>query len=142
MDQRSVYLAKYRGAASQRYHFALFIPNAVIDGRDLTQDFKSASCKGTVIHVVGEPVMSGYKLEIKRDYECANSRDLDALVLLGHVDSSLLYNPPVASFIKEDTPRGALERQIALVPPPKGGQNVRAPVDGVNTPGGKRRVTG
>ncbi|KAK3935021.1 hypothetical protein QBC46DRAFT_58986 [Diplogelasinospora grovesii] len=133
MASRSVYLATYRGSASQRAHFAIFIPNAADDSRDLSVDFRSDSTKGTVIHVVGEPVMNGYTLEFKRNYECKDSRDLQKLVRLGTVDAANLYDPPSTKFVKESTPRGTLEREAAKVAPPRGGQNVRAPIDGVTT---------
>jgi hypothetical protein len=133
MTHRSVYLAKYRGSPNQRAHFAIFIPNATDDGRDLSREFRSISCKGTIIHVVGEPVMNGYTLEFKRNYECSSSRDLQEMVLLGYVDPTNLYNPPYTKLVKENTPRETLEREAAVVPPPQGGQNVRAPIDGVST---------
>ncbi|KAJ6436487.1 C2H2-type domain-containing protein [Purpureocillium lavendulum] len=133
MTYRSAYLAKYRGSASQRAHFAIFFPNAADDGKDLSREFRSSSCKGTIIHVVGEPVMNGYTLEFKRNYECSTSRDLQEMVPLGYVDPALLYTPPNTKFVKENTARAGLEREAAMVPPPRGGQNIRAPIDGVNS---------
>ncbi|KAH6645233.1 hypothetical protein BKA67DRAFT_665069 [Truncatella angustata] len=100
MTPRSVYLAMYRGSASQRAHFALFIPNATDDRSNISQDFRSISCKGIIIHVVGEPVMNGYTHEFKRNYETNTSRDLQELVLLGQVDSVNLYDPPNNVFVK------------------------------------------
>ncbi|KAF4502408.1 hypothetical protein FAGAP_1378 [Fusarium agapanthi] len=35
--------------------------------------------------------------------------------------------------VKEYVPRGIIERQAASVTPPPRGQNIRAPIDGVNT---------
>lgn len=133
MTYRSVYLAKYRGSASQRAHFAIFVPNAADSNKDLSREFRSSSCKGTIIHVVGEPVMNGYALEFKRNYECSTSRDLQEMILLGYVDSATLYNPSYSKFMKENHPRERLEREAAMVPPPPGGQNIRAPIDGVRT---------
>lgn len=131
MSYRSFYLAKYRTSKSQRAHFAIFIPNADSDSDNLGHDFRSRSCKGTVIHVVGEPVMAGYTLEIKRNYECSTSQDLKKLVLLGYVDTCNVYEPKSSSYVKETSPRSTLERHASTVPPPPRGQNVRAPIDGV-----------
>ncbi|KKZ68789.1 hypothetical protein EMCG_01002 [[Emmonsia] crescens] len=55
MDPRNVSLIAYRNAASQRAHFAIFVPTA------------SNQDRGTMIHVVGAP-MAGYRLEFKRNY--------------------------------------------------------------------------
>ncbi|KFA75740.1 hypothetical protein S40288_04954 [Stachybotrys chartarum IBT 40288] len=133
MSHRSVYLAKYRSSSRQRAHFAIFIPDIGIEGRDLGKSFRSASTKGTVIHVIGEPVLAGYALEIKRNYECKESRDLEELVLLGHVDPANVYNPTDTEFVKNDKARTAIEREAVRVPPPPRGQNVRAPINGVTT---------
>ncbi|WVN90131.1 uncharacterized protein L203_105366 [Cryptococcus depauperatus CBS 7841] len=133
MPCRSIYLAKHRGIASQRAHFALFIPNAADDRKDLSQDFQSTPCSGTVIHVVGEPVMLGYALEFKRNDECSDSRDLREMVFLGHVDSANLYDPPDMMVFKETCARAALEREATMVNPPPRGQNIRALIDGVTT---------
>ncbi|KAH6884998.1 hypothetical protein B0T10DRAFT_493094 [Thelonectria olida] len=133
MTHRSVYLAKYGGSKNQRAHFAIFVPNAQHDRKTVSQDFESRPTSGTVIHVVGEPVMAGYVLEIKRNYECSTSRDLKKLVLLGHVDASNVHNPSSADYRKENTAKGPLEQYAARVAPPPRGQNVRAPIDGVRT---------
>ena len=133
MAYRSVYLAKSRGSAKERTHFAIFIPNAADNDKDLSQDFRSSSCKGTIIQVVGEPVMNGFVLEFKRNYDCSTSRALQGMVLLGYVDSTNLYDPPYTEFVKESRSRETLEREAASVPPPPGGQDVRAPIDGVST---------
>ncbi|KND86747.1 hypothetical protein TOPH_08604 [Tolypocladium ophioglossoides CBS 100239] len=54
------------------------------------------------------------------------------MVFLGYVDSNNLYDPVNKSFAREYTPRGVLKSEAAQVPPPPRGQNVRAPIDGVN----------
>nr|POE48871.1 hypothetical protein CFP56_38968 [Quercus suber] len=133
MSNRSVYLAKYRLNANQRAHFAIFIPNATSDQANLSQNFRKSSCKGTIIHVVGEPIMSGYALEFKRNYECSSSRDLQALVFLGYVLAAHVCNPANPQYVKESTPRSLLEREAATIPPPPRGQDIRAPIDGVGT---------
>ena len=132
MAYRCVYLAKYRTSASQRAHFAIFIPNATDDGRDLTQGFRSTSCTGTIIHVVGEPLMSGYALEFKRNYECSTSHDLQEMVFLGNVDSTNVYDPSSTKPVRETHPRATLEREATTISPPPRGQNIRAPIDGVS----------
>lgn len=132
MAYRCVYLAKNRSATTQRAHFALFIPNAAYNGRDLTQGFRLAPCKGTIIHVIGEPVMIGYTLEFKRNYECGTLQDLEEMVFLGNVDSTNVYDPSFPNSVKETHPRATLEREATTISPPPGGQNIRAPIDGVS----------
>ena len=131
MAYRSVYLAKYRGSPSQRAHFAIFIPNSTNDNPDLDKDWKSKPCMGTVIHVVGEPLMKGYSLEFKRN-ECSTSPDIHELVFLGTVDSTHIHDPPSPNFVREAHPREALEQEIATIAPPPRGQDIRAPIDGVS----------
>lgn len=132
MSQRSVYLLKYRLSASQRAHLGLFIPNAPDDRPQLVHNFRQAPCRGTVIHVVGEPLFAGYALEFKRNYECSTSKTLDELVFLSLVDSSIVFNPTdMKTFLPEQTPRAPIEREATRVNPPPRGQNPRALVDGV-----------
>ncbi|KAG5994854.1 hypothetical protein E4U43_003164 [Claviceps pusilla] len=133
MPCRSVYLAKSRASPGQRTHFAIFIPNAADENKDLSKDFKTGSPKGTVIHVVGEPVMMGYALEFKRNDERGLCRDMREMVFLGKVDSKDIYDPPFTTPCQEACPRQRLEREAAMVAPPPRGQNVRAPIDGVTT---------
>lgn len=134
MTTRDIYLAKYRLSANQRAHFAIFVPDGSNDGKGLSRLFKSAPCKGTIINVVGEPVMSGYVLEIKRGYDCSAYHDLRELIALGPVDKSILYIPTEEHVVEGDTPRGLLEQEAEKIPPPPRGQNVRAPIDGVSIP--------
>ncbi|KAL1297355.1 hypothetical protein AAFC00_004896 [Neodothiora populina] len=77
--------------------------------------------------------MAGYRLEIKRNYDCSPSQDLRSLVLLGDVDVVNIHEPTSKAFVRGDIARGTLERQAATIPPPPKGQNIRAPVDGINT---------
>lgn len=131
MSLRSVYLAVYRLTPRQRAHFSIFIPDAVVEGQDISTQFKSTSCKGTIIQVVGEPLMAGYQLEIKRNYDCKDYRDLDKLVLLGQVESSDVFDPEDDIFKSDDSPRAPMERLAAQITPPRKGQDIRAPIDGV-----------
>ncbi len=131
MAARGVYLAKYRPSPSTRAHFAIFVPNAPHNRDDVGQTFLSQSTKGTIIHVVGEPMMAGFSLEFKRNYECWGSLDLEELVALGQVDPANSFEPGVTEFIRETIPRSKMEVEATKVRPPPRGQNIRAPIDGV-----------
>ncbi|GIZ38822.1 hypothetical protein CKM354_000222300 [Cercospora kikuchii] len=133
MPTRSIYLAKYRTSSRERAHFAVFIPNAQDDRQDLSQTFKSHEAKGTIIQVIGEPLMSGYILEFKRNYECSTDPALEILKYLGSVEGIYLFEPESVELVQESTPRSQLEREAQKIPPPRKGQDVRAPIDGVNT---------
>ncbi|KAF5570135.1 calcium-independent phospholipase A2 [Fusarium phyllophilum] len=134
MPVRSLYLAKSGGGANQRSHFALFIPNAEYDRDTISEDFQSVKAIGTRIHVVGEPLMSGFAFEIHRNYNTKAYPDLKQLVFLGKIDDSLLHEYPKAEpEIRENTARSLIERVAESVAPPPKGQNLRAPVDGVHT---------
>ncbi|OAQ70223.1 hypothetical protein VFPPC_15554 [Pochonia chlamydosporia 170] len=74
---RSVYLALSRQSKAQHAHFGIFIPNVDCERTTISQDYRSMSCTGTVIHVVGEPLMAGYALEFKRNFECSTEPDLE-----------------------------------------------------------------
>lgn len=80
--------------------------------------------------------MTGYTLEFKRNYDCSSSRNLQALVYLGNVDDANLFVPDDSQLVKESTARAPLDREAQRVPPPRGGQDVRAPLDGVSNVGG------
>lgn len=132
MTTRSIYLAKSRHTLSQRAHFAVCIPKPSENGRDLAQNFKLSPSQVTAIHVTGEPLMGGYALEFKRNYDCSTSNDLQEMIFLGSVDQASVYDSPEGEFFRESQPRGTLEREAARVPPPPRGQNVREPIDGVS----------
>jgi hypothetical protein len=133
MDVRSIYLAKYRTSKLQRAHFALFIPNSIHDRNTLPDDFRLSQCLGTIINVVGEPLMSGFALEIKRNHECRSRVDLQQLVFLGHIDPTNIHEPTTCETkeIINPMPKGVLEKEAAMVPPPPAGQNIMAPINGV-----------
>lgn len=132
MAHRSIYLAKSGGSRSQRTHFGIFISNAECDFITLSQDLKTRPCQGTIIHVIGEPLMMGYQLEIKRNYECNDSEDLKSLIFLGSTDVKNIHEPTSKASIQEDITRSTMEHQAATITPPPKGQSVRAPVDGVS----------
>ncbi|CVK94919.1 uncharacterized protein FMAN_13203 [Fusarium mangiferae] len=134
MPARSLYLAKSGGGVNQRSHFALFIPNAEYDRDIISEDFWSLKAIGTKIHVVGEPLMSGFAFEVHRNYNTQAYPDLKRLVFLGKIDVSILHSyAETEPEIRENTPRSLIERLAESVPPPPKGQNIRAPIDGVNT---------
>ncbi|QGJ00614.1 hypothetical protein CEK26_002058 [Fusarium fujikuroi] len=134
MPARSLYLAKSGGGANQRSHFALFIPNAEYDRDTISEDFRSLKAIGIRIHVVGEPLMSGFAFEVHRNYNTQAYPDLKRLVFLGKIDDSILHEYPETEFeIRENKPRSLIERIAASVPPPPKGQNICAPIDGVDT---------
>ncbi|CAG9989234.1 unnamed protein product [Clonostachys byssicola] len=133
MSDRSMYLAKYRNTNTQRAHFAIFIPDAEYDRAGLSQDYRSSPCKGTKIHVVGEPMLVGFQLEIKHDYECDTSPDLKELVHIGYINSDHVRTPSSSELRQGDNCRGRLEREALKVPPPPNGQNIRAPINGATT---------
>lgn len=132
MVYRTAYLAVYSRGPRQRAHFSIFIPDESANARDLSNDTSPEPAMGTVIHVVGEPVMSGYALEFKRNYNCKGSRELQKMLSLGYVDGNDVTNFSTSGFSRDSIPRSTLERVAAQVPPPPGGQNVRAPIDGVS----------
>ncbi|RYC87072.1 hypothetical protein BFJ63_vAg10046 [Fusarium oxysporum f. sp. narcissi] len=138
MPLRSLYLAKSGGGANQRSHFALFIPTAEYDRDTISEDFRSLKAIGTRIHVVGEPLMSGFAFEVHRNYNTQAYSDLKQLVFLGEIDDSILHNYPERSEIRENTTRSLLERVAESVTPPPKGQNIRAPIDGVRDESEKR----
>lgn len=119
---------------NQRSHFALFIPNAEYDRDTISEDFRSLKVVGTRIHVVGEPLMSGFAFEVHRNYNTQAYSDLKKLVFLGKVEEWILHNyPETKSEIREDTARSVIERVAESVTPPPKGQNMRAPIDGVRS---------
>lgn len=134
MLTRSLYLAKSGGGVNQRSHFALFIPNAEYDRDTISEDFRSLKAIGIRIHIVGEPLMSGFTFEVHRNYNTQAYPDLKRLVFLGKIDNSILYNYPETEIeIREITPRSLIERLAESVPPPPKGQNIRAPINGVRS---------
>lgn len=124
-----LYLAK-SGPSSQRSHFAIFIPNPDIPLP--TDGLTISDAVGTIINVVGEPLMLGYKLEIKRNYACG-ANDVRRLVFLGEIGSEHVFQPLAGAYVDDDAPRGRLEQLAAGIPPPPRGQDIRAPIDGVRT---------
>ncbi|UNI16350.1 hypothetical protein JDV02_002787 [Purpureocillium takamizusanense] len=134
---RPVYLALHPGGPNSRTHFAVFIPHASLADTDLSaSSFKDAPCTGTIVQVVGEPLMSGYALEFKRNFDCSTAHDLRKLVLLGTVDEKHIHdsgNVTGGVSVVDAVPRSRLETEASRVPPPPKGQDMRLPIDGVNT---------
>ncbi|KAJ4018725.1 hypothetical protein NW752_005853 [Fusarium irregulare] len=134
MPQTSVYLAKFSSGPSKRSHFGIFFPNPDCDRADLSNNFKSQATVGSQIHVVGEPLMTGYMLEMKRHFDVQNDRELRALIRLGTIDGSNLHRDGFLDTMMRDyVPRSTVERLADSVAPPPRGQDVCAPIDGANT---------
>jgi hypothetical protein len=104
MSNPHVYLIKYRRLATQRAHFAVYVPD---DG------FPGA---GTLVHVVGAP-MAGFQLEIKKPYNLAITTQAYTSRELGQVPASSVRN---------------IEQLASTVRPPGISQNFMGPVDGVS----------
>ena len=133
MPQTSVYLAKFSSGPSKRSHFGIFFPNPDCGRADLSNDFRSQATVGSQIHVVGEPLMAGYMLEMKRHFDIQNDRELRALVRLGSIDTTNLHrDDSLDTMIRDYVPRSTVERLADSVAPPPRGQDVRAPIDGVS----------
>ncbi|KAK4042334.1 hypothetical protein C8A01DRAFT_33537 [Parachaetomium inaequale] len=139
MTLRPVYPLIDGRTSKSRGHFAIFIPNAPDDVR-VDQPPSSSSpnnnpCTGTgtVIHVVGNPLI-GLHHELKRNYNTSDaSKSLATPILLGHIPQSLHVDPDPSThgfFTTDTTPRGSLDAAALQVPCP-GKSDVRAPVDGV-----------
>jgi hypothetical protein len=76
--------------------------------------------------------MAGYKHEFKRNFECTTAEGVRKLVLLGHVDDSILYEPVLSKIERENTARCLIETIATTIPPPPARQDIRAPIDGVS----------
>ena len=123
MSQTSVYLAKFRLGPSKRSHFGIFFPNSDCDRADLSNDFRSQATVGSQIHVVGEPLMAGYMLEMKRHFDVQDDRELRALVRLGSIDSTNLHsNDSLNTMTRDYVPKSIVERLAdSILPPPRTG---------------------
>lgn len=123
MVSRTVSLIAYRGASTQRAHFAIFIPFAYDQG------------KGTIIHVVGSP-MAGYELEFKRNYSLAHTRQSYTRHTIGQIDTQYIADDPDATVnapsTTDYTPRSPIEVVASQVRPPRISQNFMAPVNDVS----------
>ncbi|KAG5290135.1 hypothetical protein I7I48_09664 [Histoplasma ohiense] len=113
---RTVSLILYRNAATQRAHFAIFIPSATNQGL------------GTLIHVIGAP-MAGYQLEFKRNYSHALTQQPHTRYEIGQIDSQYIVDAANDAPSKDSTPKGAVELAAGQVPPPGISQNFLGPVD-------------
>ena len=131
MSSRAVYLAKY-GPKSSRGHFAIFVPNLKYNSNTLETDWRKGHCVGTIIHVVGEPLMAGFALEFKRNYDCFLSTGLLKLLLLGAINDTYLFQLDSDKIVREAVPRCLVETISSKVRPPPKGQDIRAPIDGVS----------
>jgi hypothetical protein len=123
-----VYLFVSGRTSKARGHFAIFIPNASDEEKTPS---KTEPCTGTVIHVVGNP-MIGFSHEFKRNYNTSDDlKSLVRVVLLGHIQESLHVDSSSGTFSTDVLPLGPLDAAALQVPVP-GRSDVRAPVDGVS----------
>ena len=125
MSNRHIWLAKFRTAPSQRAHFAIFIPNADEVNKDPND--RTASCKGTLINVVGTP-MSGYVHEVKRNCSCTAAADLDRLIRIGSVN----LDNTAEEDSTDETDTVALEKIALQLPAPRKNENFLVPVNDVS----------
>lgn len=109
MACRAVYLVKW-GGPSERRHFGILIPRANHNRKNLCADYKTTPTVGTIIHVVGEPIMTGFSQEFRRNFD---------------VEESDIYDPSDEIYLMENTPRSVLETLAMRVIPPSKGQNIR-----------------
>ncbi|KAM5441476.1 hypothetical protein MferCBS31731_003547 [Microsporum ferrugineum] len=96
MAPRNIALIAFRNAATQRAHFAIFIPSAT------DQD------TGTLIHVVGAP-MAGYQLAFKRNYSIVSTNQQYTRHEIGRIDSRYIVDAADDLRVIDSTPKGAVE---------------------------------
>jgi hypothetical protein len=117
MSTRTVFLLVYRVQRNQRAHFGIWIP------------YEESGVEGTVIHVVGAP-MVGFMLEFKRRYNPKETARHPELVPLGSIDRQHMHIFEGDKGI-DDTPRGDLESVATQIQPPRISANFMAPVNDV-----------
>ncbi|KEZ41051.1 hypothetical protein SAPIO_CDS7096 [Scedosporium apiospermum] len=122
---RPVYLAKSR-RGQQRAHFAIFIPHAAYSGLDPND--RSKPCIGTVIQVVGAPML-GYAHEFKRNYDREDADGVETFVHLGSVGPDHIVEPQTTAMSRDTVATGLLERIALQVPAPGVNENFMAPVN-------------
>lgn len=121
---RTLHLITSRNSSKQRAHFGIFVPS----GADPDT--------GTVIHVVGAP-MAGYMLEFKRNYSptkaaAEEGQQHEIIYPIGEVSASNIVDSTDNEQSRDNSPRDTLEREAAMVPPPRISENFRAPVNNVS----------
>ncbi|KAM5494888.1 hypothetical protein MaudMau93_000186 [Microsporum audouinii] len=116
MAPRNIALIAFRNAATQRAHFAIFIPSAT------DQD------TGTLIHVVGAP-MAGYQLAFKRNYSIVSTNQQYTRHEIGQIDSRYIVDAADDLRVIDSTPKGAVEIAASQIRPPGINENFLAPVN-------------
>ncbi|KAF4186857.1 hypothetical protein CNMCM7927_005097 [Aspergillus lentulus] len=116
MSPRTIYLLSLRQAASQRAHFAIFVPSA-INPR-----------KGSLINVVGAP-MTGFSHQFERGYDPDIAQQDHEMWPIGEVDSSHIVDWPDDVRAIHIDPRGDMELAACRVPAPGISANFMAPVN-------------
>ena len=94
---RSLWIFKRHAAGTGRKHMFVFIPNAAYADFDPST---SQTCTGTVIHVIGSPLL-GFYHEFKRNYNPASdalSAAVESYKHLGLVEQIVIPEPSHSTF--------------------------------------------
>ena len=118
-EKTEIFLISFRGMVKQRAHFAIFVPS------------RANTEVGTMIHVVGAP-MAGFKLEFKRNYSPAATKQKHEIFRIGSVEQNHIQEHAGTERSTDDTPKGDMERVASQLPPPKKSHNFLAPVNNVS----------
>jgi hypothetical protein len=114
MTPRTIYLLSLRQAASQRAHFAIFVPSAINPQ------------KGSLINVVGAP-MTGFSHQFERGYDPDIAQQDYEMWPIGEVDSSHIADWPDDVRAIHTDPKGDMEIAACQVPAPGLSENFMAP---------------
>ncbi|ORY04130.1 hypothetical protein BCR34DRAFT_572953 [Clohesyomyces aquaticus] len=114
-----LFLLLDRPTSTQRAHFSLFHP--------YTSSNSSPSSLGTVIHVVGAPML-GFALEFKRSYSPAENGLQNNMTFIGKINTENLHIWTGEQGI-DDVPRGKVEDLAAGIRPPGVSANFFAPLN-------------
>lgn len=98
-----------------RSHVAVFVPNALYAN---THPMEAEKCEGTLYHVNGTP-MFGFALNIRRNWNSAESATLESATRVAWIDQRNVWTPTVPQLLTDDTQRRSEMDKIAL--------NVRPP---------------
>lgn len=104
----------YGAQTGRRSHVGLWSP------------YHNGNGRGTVIHVVGAP-MVGFFLEFKRCYDPETTSRKVQLVALGTVAAQLVHDADDGPLRIDTTPMSELEALAATVKPPGVSRNLLAP---------------
>lgn len=91
---------KRQGARGRR-HAAIFILNAEYNHVD---PGSGSQCLGTLYHVQGSP-MSGFFLEIRRNFDDTSTNGINAAILVAVVERRHVWQPPTNTYVSDDSER-------------------------------------